>query len=150
MHILAMDLATRTGYAATGGQSGVADFAKAGTLKHRLGAFWGWLDAFLDAFPTDLLVFESAHHRGGAATRSGIGMQTVAILAAYRHEIPIACVHTATLKKHATGSGRAGKDEMLAAAIRQHPTIRFVDDNHVDAVWLLHYATSYPGLLKEV
>lgn len=150
MNTLALDLATRTGWAHTGGHSGVADFSSANGLRHRLGAFWGWLDAFVDANQTDQIVFESAHHRGGAATRSGIGMQTVAILAGYRHDIPVRCVHTATLKKHATGSGRATKDEMLAAAIRQNPSVLFEDDNHVDAVWLLHLAHSYPDLLKEV
>lgn len=147
MNYLALDLATRTGWAHSAGASGVIDFGPAGELPHRLVALRDWLASLLDQAPADHLVFERAHHRGGAATRSGIGMQTVVMLTAIDHDAQISSVHTGTLKKHATGSGRATKDQMLAAAMRRHPTIQFTDDNHVDAVWLLDYALQNPELL---
>lgn len=46
-------------------------------------------------------------------------------------------VPVATIKKHATGKGNAGKEEMIAAAkARGHqPT----DDNEADALAILHW-----------
>jgi len=148
--VLALDLATRTGWAHSAGESGVVNFGPFGPLPRRLVAFRDWLGNLLDHMPADWLVFEEAHHRGGAATRSGVGMQTVVLLVAADHDAEVACVHSLTLKKHATGSGRASKDQMLAAAMRRCPTIRFADDNHVDAVWLLDLAISYPASLRPV
>lgn len=49
-------------------------------------------------------------------------------------------VPVGTLKKYATGSGSAGKDGMANAARRRGLNIpSSLDDNAVDAAWLLHY-----------
>ena len=54
------------------------------------------------------------------------------------HNIPYQGVPVGTIKKHATGKGNAGKDEMIAAAkARGHDP---VDDNEADALALLHWA----------
>jgi Holliday junction resolvasome RuvABC endonuclease subunit len=43
-----------------------------------------------------------------------------------------------TIKKHATGKGNAGKDQMIEAMqLRGHPV---TDDNEADALALLHCA----------
>ena len=43
-----------------------------------------------------------------------------------------------TIKKHATGKGNAGKDDMIASVrLRGHTP---VDDNEADALALLHWA----------
>lgn len=62
-------------------------------------------------------------------------------------------VPVGTLKKFATGSGNADKDEMrmhLSAAVSTgrltlapNSPISDLDDNAIDAVWLNHYATTH-------
>jgi len=54
------------------------------------------------------------------------------------HSIPYYGVPVATIKKHATGKGNAGKPEMLAAVqAKGHPV---TDDNEADAIALLYWA----------
>lgn len=142
MRILALDMATKTGWAHSDGGSGVKDFRSAKDLTDKLIAFRVWLDSLLIMRPTDVIVYEAAHFRGGAATRQAVGFETCVRLAARYMEIKCDTCHTATLKKHATGKGNATKDDMLVAAMQQHPTVRLLDDNHVDALWLLHWAQS--------
>lgn len=141
MNILALDMATRTGWACSSGISGVQSFAAEPDLPNRLVAFREWLVSKLLLEKPDIVVYERAHFRG-AATRSAMGFETVCIVTCCQNGTPTTHLHTATLKKHATGNGRATKDEMMAAAIKQHPTVRLLDDNHVDALWLLHWAHS--------
>lgn len=55
-----------------------------------------------------------------------------------QHNIPYQGVPVGTIKKHATGKGNAGKDEMIATArARGHIP---VDDNEADALALLYWA----------
>lgn len=54
------------------------------------------------------------------------------------HQVPYQGVPVATIKKHATGKGNAGKDEMVATArSRGHQP---GDDNEADALAILHWA----------
>jgi hypothetical protein len=55
------------------------------------------------------------------------------------HQIPYQGVPVGTIKKHATGKGNAGKDEMIAAVRARGHTP--VDDNEADALALLHWAS---------
>ena len=57
---------------------------------------------------------------------------------AAEHNIELMPVHTATLKKFATGSGRANKDDMVQAAKARGWSPQ--DDNEADAQLLLDYA----------
>jgi Holliday junction resolvasome, endonuclease subunit len=50
-----------------------------------------------------------------------------------------------TLKKYATGKGDAGKDEMLAAAIRRYPDAEISNNNVADAMHLLAMGARYVG-----
>lgn len=42
-----------------------------------------------------------------------------------------------SIKKHATGSGNAGKPEMVRAALAHWPDMRLWSEDQVDACWLL-------------
>jgi Holliday junction resolvasome RuvABC endonuclease subunit len=87
----------------------------------------------------DLLVFEQAHHRGGAATEVAAGFSTRVLEFAARHGIEHGTVHTATLKKFVTGKGNAKKPEMVGAVrLRWAPSV--TDDNEADAIAILYYA----------
>lgn len=150
MIILALDLATRTGWAIVRDgrviESGVQDFSKRrgesnGVLFLRARK---WLAEFGRVTPAasaeglrratpDLVVYEQAHFRGGAATEICVGLQTRAQEIAAEWGVESAPVPTSTLKKWATGVGRAEKAAMIAWAagkIGRQPE----DDNEADAI----------------
>jgi hypothetical protein len=85
-----------------------------------------------------LIVYEQAHHRGGAATAVAVGLVSIVQELAAIYGLECAPVHSATLKKWTTGRGNAKKPEMLEAVARRWR--RVDDDNEADAVALLHYA----------
>jgi hypothetical protein len=146
--ILALDCATRTGWALIDKgevlESGVQDFAKKrgesnGGMFLR---FRKWLEAtMLGGFgpgPRPIInpiVYEQAHHRGGAATEICVNLTgRVQEVAAY-HNIEVVTYHTATLKKWATGKGRGDKDVMIKAAEKRAGK-KVEDDNEADAILL--------------
>lgn len=52
----------------------------------------------------------------------------------------IDCVPVATLKKFATGDFMAKKEKMARALAREYPAVTGLDDNGVDAFWILKWA----------
>ena len=92
----------------------------------------------------DVVVYEQAHHRGGAATEYGHGYATTLQTLSAEYGFETIVVHSATLKKSAAGSGRASKSDMiLAAAIVLGRTPR--TDDEADAVLLVQAALSQIG-----
>lgn len=141
MKILALDLATKTGWALVHAgnvtESGVWDFA---TARDHEGAHYGHLFqalyAKLDEYvrPDTRIAYELAHHRAGPATRIGVGLNaTVLLFAARRHCQTPLCVHTGTLKRWATGDGKASKGTMMDWAARVLDRAP-IDDNEADAI----------------
>jgi hypothetical protein len=144
MNILALDLATKTGWSTNihGRRFGITEFVlKRGEspgmrfLRCRawLNEMWRLLDQQIE-----IMVYEQAHHRGGAATAVCVGLITEVQAFAAEHDIELMSVHTATLKKFSTGSGRASKQEMIKAAEQRGWNPQ--DDNEADACLLLEYA----------
>lgn len=139
MIILALDLATKTGWAVVRDgrvvESGVQTFDKRrgesnGVLFLRARK---WLSEFGHPTSPDLVAYEQAHFRGGAATEICVGLQTRAQEVAAEWGVESAPVPTSTLKKWATGVGRAEKSAMIAwaaARIGRQPE----DDNEADAI----------------
>jgi len=92
--------------------------------------------------PPDLIVFEDVEFSTytkqtqlWASFRSALWLASVALGAA------IECVPVTTLKKFATGSGDADKTQMAKAMFTQFPgTPRDLDDNAIDALWILKWA----------
>ena len=152
--ILALDLGTRTGWAlAEGGrvESGaqVFDVKRGESPGMRFLRLSRWLEEIARVDHEhphgvlELVVYEAAHHRGGAATAVGVGMSSHVLAFCARHGIEHQPVHTATIKKFATGNGRGDKAAMIAAVQRRGWAAHVVeplDDNHADALALLHYA----------
>lgn len=141
--ILALDLGTRTGWAMTNGLSGVQDFTprRGDSPGMRWLEFRAWLNRLLDASPVALVAYEQAHHRGGAATHCAHALigQLEAVVA--ERGIEVTSRHTASIKKHATGSGKTKKPEMFAAARAKWNDRTVIDDNESDALWLLDLVT---------
>lgn len=157
---MALDLATKTGWALWDGsriESGVQDFTKRrGESNGMLFLnFNRWLEGQLalnqvmpPARCVDLIVFEQAHHRGGAATEIAVGLMTRVLEYGARYGIDHTSVHSMTLKKWATGSGKASKESMIQAARRRGFThLDYIpDDNEADALLILaHSIEKYGG-----
>ena len=138
MNILALDLGTKTGYA-TAVESGVEVFHEE-TLGGKLARFTNWLGEMIAWYRHDgIVAYESPHFRGGPATRLLLGMAGVIEAACAMHGVRCESVHSATLKKWATGNGRASKDEMRGAA-QKFSDKAWIDDNEVDAYLIMRWA----------
>ena len=154
MNILALDLGTATGWALSRGparvESGVQvfDVRRGESPGMRYLRFNRWLDEIGAGLGVDglLIVYEAAHHRGGAATEVLNGMTTRVQEWVARNgfdgSINHQAVHSATLKKATTGSGRADKTAMRHAVHTRGwmQGREIYDDNEIDALALLHYA----------
>ena len=150
MNILALDLGTRCGWARTtsaGVESGVQvfDVKRGESPGMRYLRFRHWLEemtAHSGGAPlVGLVVYEQTHNRGGAATEVAAGFAARVQEQCAAVAIDHAAVHSATLKKFWTGSGRGDKTAMRTATERRGIAINVcADDNEIDAVALLHYA----------
>lgn len=144
LKILALDCATATGWAtncAGGVESGVQrfDLQRGSSPGMRFLEFRLWLRSVVETFRPEVVVYEQAHHRGGAATELGVGMATRVMEVASELGTEYRACHTATLKAFACENGSASKEAMIRAA--QHRFGRKVaDDNEADALLLLAWA----------
>lgn len=84
-----------------------------------------------------LVVYEQQHHRGGAATAIAAGLVATLQMWCAARNIDFKAVHSATLKKYATGSGRAEKEAMVAKA--REALARVLTPDEADAFWLMRY-----------
>lgn len=156
MNILAVDPGSRLGWALSLGgvrESGVEDFSlrrgeSPGARYLRLRRWLAEIDDLAQRTTErhlELIVYEAAHHRGGAATEVACGFTTrLQEHAAATDGCECVSVHTATLKKRTTGNGRASKDDMIAAA-RERWKCEPADDNEADALCLLAFAIEQYG-----
>lgn len=144
MNILAIDPGSKTGWAcSTDGriESGVQHFSlKRGESQGmRFMLFRTWIRQMLDYALPELVIYEMAHHRGGSATELLIGMTTRIQEECEGKIIEYTSIHSATLKKFATGKGNSGKKAMLKEA-RYRFGKHVKDHNEADALLMLDYA----------
>ena len=154
MRILALDLSVNcTGWAYSDGRlhiesSGVQSFKgrRGDSPGMRWLEFKSWLSRVIncckgasDSPNIDLIVYEQAHHRGGAATHAAHGLISCVEEVAAIHEIEVTARHTGEIKTHAKGygKGKANKLMMVRTAAKRWPNVKIIDDNHADALWLL-------------
>lgn len=144
MQILALDPATKTGWAHSCGESGTWDLSirrdeSGGMRLLRLRAKLGEVHRLQ---PFDLLVFEAARHatpkmQGALVIQAEI--QGVVKTWCEDSGVEYRGYSPSEIKRHATGKGGASKDAMLVAAIAKWGR-PFIDDNEADACWLLNLA----------
>ena len=151
MSILALDCATKTGWCLLKDgkvvESGVEDFSRRrgesnGAMFLR---FRHWLSQLVDRDDVHLVAYEQSHHRGGAATEIGVNLTGRVQEVCAQSQVEYVAVHTATIKKYATGKGNADKTVMIAKAaevLGRQP----LDDNEADAVMLGLYAFQVYGM----
>ncbi len=125
--------------------SGVKSFKSIRHYPELFSAFVVWLTGRLkDLEGNILIVFEEAHHQGGAATLIGVGLAAMILGLSYEMDADCISIHTGTLKKAATGNGAAGKADMVdrASEIAGRPVL---DDNEADAICLAWVAGGQIG-----
>lgn len=173
MKILALDLGTKTGVAYLDNygcfRSGTKVLATAKELREaksrrldrrgdiRVIRFFDWLVALNADCKFDAVVFEDVQFSSSTMqTQLWSSFRTTVWLAFPKTMVE--CVPVGTLKKFATGSGAANKQQMGYALVRRDagfmvgkhkgnfsvfttgPTCLAVDDNQVDAIWLYKWA----------
>jgi Holliday junction resolvasome RuvABC endonuclease subunit len=143
--ILALDLGTTTGWAlrtpdgtiTSGTQSFRSQRFEGGGMRFL--RFKRWLtDIKACAEGIDSLHFEEVrrHVSTDAAHAYGGFLATLTSWCEH-HQIPYQGVPVGTIKKHATGKGNAGKEEVVAAMRgRGHAP---ADDNEADALAIVHW-----------
>jgi len=99
------------------------------------------------AIPLSLISFEAARNAKNANTVRALSeMQGILKLWVEKHKgVELAPFSAGQIKKHATGSGSASKDDMIAAATKNHPDVEIIDDNHADALCLLDLTIDWYG-----
>ena len=147
MRILALDCGTKTGWCVADDQkiieSGVLHFPlnRGESPGMRFLRFRAELVGLLQLTRPEIICYEQAHHRGGAATEVSVGMTTRVQEIAAQSGIDVFPCHSGTLKKWATGKGNADKPAMCAVAatfLGREPE----DDNEADAVCLARWVVA--------
>jgi Holliday junction resolvasome RuvABC endonuclease subunit len=139
MKILSLDTATKTGWCLRENgriiESGVENFAprRGESPGMRFLRFRGWLRNVIISHKPDLLAYEQAHHRGGAATEVCVGLTTRVVEAGAEFDIECTNLRTHEVKSGIVGKGKAGKGAIIEA-VEMLTGIKCIDDNHADAI----------------
>ncbi|NUO19976.1 hypothetical protein HUU59_11055 [bacterium] len=138
MKVLALDIGKRGAFARNYGNRprlGLIDCTR--NAKDRPGISLMKLHRALEAQPVPDLIVHEVLIGTGKGKRLLHGFGAVVELYATRHFIPVQMVPAATLKKWATGYGRADKTDMM------NRSGELMDDNLSDALLLLEYTTAH-------
>lgn len=152
MRVLALDLGMHTGYAIGDG----ASEPQSGTMHWKGNGFEGagvaflrfqeWLRCTVLENRIGRVVFEEVRRHPGGGTKAAHvfgGWLAIVGIICESQEVPYSGVGVGAIKKHATGSGNATKQDMMAAANARGWEPQ--DDNEADALWLLDLALSMDG-----
>lgn len=142
MKILALDQATKTGFAYYDGKimCGLWDLSAVKEQGKRLRRLLRRMDTMKKTYGVDLVVFESFGQMFGHAKIVLPALRGAIELWCYDNEVPTKIVTPKAVKKHATGNGNSKKDKMFVAAKQKWPNLSIIDDNVADALWILDYA----------
>jgi Holliday junction resolvasome RuvABC endonuclease subunit len=139
MNILAIDPATRFGWAH--GDDRGAVFLSGESHGEKLDCLYEWLTSFVTMYPVELIAFEDAgfasKHRETAAFHGEL--RGIILLFAERRGLATFRVNPSSLKKWATGNGRAEKRQMIQAMSTMFG-LKIDDPDACDARWVLEYA----------
>lgn len=139
MRVLAVDPATRTGFAHDSEQGlsvGYLDLRSPRSSSHgeAFRFFSRWLQGLIEEHEIEVLVFERAYgFRKGSEFLAGLA----AVCHQQDDRVAVIEVNVSALKKFATGKGNADKAAMIEAA-RDHG-FDTDDDNEADAYLLFRY-----------
>lgn len=150
MIVLALDMATTTGWAVsrpsrrskTPVTYGRIDVSRERSLRDKFYYFRDGLRDVLKRHEPDQVWYERPCGHSGAALDLARGFQALLLVELWAKETPAHRVAPNTLKKWATGNGRAGKDDMWQRAVEildlNADAVLTYDE--ADAVCLMAYA----------
>jgi Holliday junction resolvasome RuvABC endonuclease subunit len=142
MNILALDPATKCGWAHSCSASGTWDLSikRDESAGMRLIRIIGKLNEIDELLGINLVVYEAARHAvSNGALICQSELQGVIKLWCEHKKIDYRGFSPSEIKKHATGKGNANKSDMMSAAMAKWPNFRG-DDNEADARFLLDMA----------
>lgn len=157
MRVLALDLGSKCGWAKSDYEHGVWILGKQGEPTNvRYDRYREMLRAALtddvDVVTAKIAVYEKvrSHGRAGSDAQHMYGVfeyitQEECKLAG----IPLVAAEVTTIKKYATGNGRASKAEMVYAAQNKWGNA-VKDDNEADALWMMDFVFSRGETPEEV
>lgn len=137
--ILALDIATKTGWA-TSTSSGIWDFKlKRGESEGmKVVRFKSRLEEMIKLEEINLIVYErpaGLHASSVIAASKFIGVMEEVC---ERLSINYSGYSAKEIKLHATGKGNCNKEKMIESAKIKFSNTEIIDDNHADALWLLN------------
>lgn len=146
-HVLALDIATQTGWARVDGSRltwGTIRLDSGEGPKPNYPYRWNEVLAVLDLRPTiTRLVLERPAGRSGPASLLLNGAAAIAIHWAWCNEVPWSLISVAAWKKRGVGKGNCSREEYHRAAVeRWGQEVRTQDE--AAALWLLHYVGDLP------
>lgn len=141
--ILAIDQATRTGWATNNG-GGVWDLKvlKDESGGMRLIRLRAKLKELIKIEEIDLVIYERVSGRFKAAISVSAELAGTIKLCCEDLGVEYRAFSAKEIKRHATGKGNCGKPAMMESAEKKWPNINIIDDNHADALWILDLANS--------
>lgn len=147
LRILALDPATKTGWAHSCGESGVWDLSvkRDESSGMRLLRLRAKLNEVHQTIGVDFVAFEAARMGKGRKVQIGAlsvqsEIQGVIKLWAEENLIQYKGYSSTEIKRHACGNGNASKDAMMEAAENKFNRL-FKSYDEVDALWLLDMAS---------
>ncbi|GMV83917.1 MAG: hypothetical protein AMXMBFR7_51010 [Planctomycetota bacterium] len=152
-HILALDLGHRTGWVLfrdgtlRPGEWDLSHYSKTEPGR-RFQDFFHRLMAIHEEFRLTDIYFEEVHGHFGNVTPAHVYAGYKTLLQFFCAENGIECVGVPvqTIKRHATGSGRASKAEVITAMRKEFNPIPIESDNVADAFALLSYVLAESGI----
>ena len=150
---LALDMATKTGYAILENgavRGGMIEFKtpKRGRVHledepdgKKYGEFLSWSNRMIAKIKPQVIFYEEPfmNIQRPNSIKAGYAWKAMLMGTAAQYGIPLCSYAAKTIKKSATGSGKAEKEDMIAAAKRDFPHLDIVDDNMADALHVLAY-----------
>jgi Holliday junction resolvasome RuvABC endonuclease subunit len=148
---LALDMATKTGYAILeDGQvrGGVYEVKRRKGRRHladehegkEYADFQAWLARIVAKVQPQAIFYElPSMFKNPKTGYKPIAFRGFLMAEAARGSYPVYGYHITSVKKTATGNGHAGKAEMIEAAKQQFPQLEILDDNMADALHVLSY-----------
>ena len=150
MNLLALDIATKTGFAVLKN----SEIVSSGTinLKEKTGCSYGvrllnfksFIEKTIQEHDINVIAYERSAGRHIRPIQTQSELIGVFILIAQEKDIDYIAYSASEIKNSFTGKGNAKKQAMVDEAIKKHPKIKVVDDNHADALAIVeHHLKTY-------
>lgn len=145
-YYVGIDPATKCGWAVEN-EYGEVIFSGTWNLSRRAGDGAGMIYVRFSTLFTELLdsladgsaivvAYEQQINRFAGAAAIGAGIIAQLQFVCEKRGVPYTGATYSVIKKHATGSGRASKVDMMDKAARRWKNVCIIDDNHADAIWI--------------